>query len=178
VLAKNWRLCTQLAASACKICFRVDLSSTSAISKPNIQGGQLNSQKHGRGCGLANDKKYNYDVKTAFYIPLVCLSACLLSCNQVAASCMQIVPEWPPVACKLYLCGRGRQLHANFGRFSSCCMRLAATRVQFACDWRPLEYNLYATGGHSDTIYMRLAASCMKNLHALAASCVQSRQFF
>jgi len=57
-------------------------------------------------------------------------------------------------------------------------MRLAATRVQFACDWRPLEYNLYATGGHSDTIYMRLATSHMQTLHALAASCVQSRQFF
>jgi hypothetical protein len=39
-------------------------------------------------------------------------------------------------------------------------MRLVATRAQFACDWRPLGYNLYAT------------------LHALAASCVQSRQFF
>jgi hypothetical protein len=38
-------------------------------------------------------------------------------------------------------------------------MRLAATRVQFICDWRPLGYNLYATGGHSRTIYMRLAAS-------------------
>jgi hypothetical protein len=25
---------------------------------------------------------------------------------------------------------------------------------------------------------MRLAASCMQTLHALAASCVQSRQFF
>jgi hypothetical protein len=32
------------------------IHSTSAISKPNIQGHQLNSQKHGRGCGLANDK--------------------------------------------------------------------------------------------------------------------------
>jgi hypothetical protein len=46
---------------------------------------------------------------------------------------MQIVPEWPPVACKFY----------------SCCMRLAATWVQFACNWRPLRYNLHATGGHS-----------------------------
>jgi hypothetical protein len=44
-------------------------------------------------------------------------------------------------------------------------MRLAAIRVQFACDWRPLGYNLHATGGHP--IYMRLAASRM-----------QSRQFF
>jgi hypothetical protein len=42
-----------------------------------------------------------------------------------------------------------------------------ATRVQFACDWRPPGYNLYATGGPSGTIYKRLAASCM-----------QSRQFF
>jgi hypothetical protein len=57
-------------------------------------------------------------------------------------------------------------------------MQLAATRVQFACNWRPLGYNLYATGGHSGTFYMRLAASRMQTFHALAASCVQSRQFF
>jgi hypothetical protein len=37
---------------------------------------------------------------------------------------------------------------------------------------------LHATGGHSGTIYMRLAASRMQTLHALVASCVQSRQFF
>jgi hypothetical protein len=57
-------------------------------------------------------------------------------------------------------------------------MRLAATRVQFSCDWRPRRYNLYATGGHLGTIYMRLAASPMQTLHALVASCLQSRQFF
>jgi hypothetical protein len=106
----------------------------------------------------------------AFYTPLV-----FLSCNRVAASRMQIVPKWPPVAYKLY--PRGRQSHANFGQFYSCCTRLAATRVQFACDWQPLGYNLYATG-HSSTIYLRLAASHMQTLHALAASCVQSLQFF
>jgi hypothetical protein len=33
------------------------------------------------------------------------------NCTQVAASHMQIVPEWPPVACKLYTCGR--QSHAK-----------------------------------------------------------------
>ncbi len=65
-----------------------------------------------------------------------------------------------------------------FADFYSCCMRLAATQVQFACDWRSLGYNLYATGGHSGTIYMRLAASRMETLHALAAICVQSCQFF
>jgi hypothetical protein len=107
-------------------------------------------------------KKYNFDVKTAFYTP--CL---LVSC---------LVTDWPPVAGKLYL--SGHQSHANFSRFYSCCMRLAATRVQFACDWRPLRYNLHATGGHSGTIYMRLATSRIQTLHALAASCMQSRQFF
>jgi hypothetical protein len=55
--------------------------------------------------------------------------------------------EWPPVACKLYPCGR--QSHANFRQFFSCCMQLAATQVQFACDWRPLGYKLYATGCQS-----------------------------
>jgi hypothetical protein len=57
-------------------------------------------------------------------------------------------------------------------------MRLAATQVQFACNWRPLRYNLHETGGHSGTIYMRLAASGIQTLHALSASCMQSRQFF
>ncbi len=57
-------------------------------------------------------------------------------------------------------------------------MQLAATRVQFICNWRPLRYNLYVTGGYSGTIYMPLAASRMQTLHELAASCMQSRQFF
>jgi hypothetical protein len=106
------------------------------------------------------------------------LSACLLSCDRVAASRMQIVPEWPPDACKVY--PSGRQLHGNFslfyfmllatgGQSGTICMRLAAIRVKFACDWRP---------GHSGTIYMRLAASRMQILHGLAASFVQSHQFF
>ncbi len=56
-------------------------------------------------------------------------------------------------------------------------MRLAATGVQFACDWQPLWYNLYATGGHSGTICMRLAAGRIQTLHVLAASCVQSQCF-
>jgi hypothetical protein len=38
--------------------------------------------------------------------------------------------------------------------------------------------SFYATDGRSDAFYMRLAASRMQLLHALAASCVQSRQFF
>jgi hypothetical protein len=80
-------------------------------------------------------KKYNYDVKMAFYIPLVCLSLVL------------------------YL--SGRQSHANFGQFYLCFMRLATTRVQFISDWRPLRSNLYG-----------------RQLHALADSCVQSRQLF
>ncbi len=63
-----------------------------------------------------------------------------------------------------------QQLHATGGNAGAICMRLAATRVQFICYWRPLGYNLYAT--------VRLAASHMQTLHALTASCVQSRQFF
>jgi hypothetical protein len=57
---------------------------------------------------------------------------------------MQIVPEWPPVACKFPL----------------------------------ILFMLHATGGHAGTNYMRLAASRMQILHALAASCKQSRQVF
>ncbi len=119
-----------------------------------------------RGCGLANAKKYNYDVKTAFYTPLVCLS---LSCNRVAASRMQIVTKWPPVASKP---DPGRQLHANFCRFYLCCMRLEATQVQkFACDWRPLGYTLYATcGPHWHANFAVLAASCMRSRRFLAST--------
>ncbi len=43
--------------------------------------------------------------------------------------------------------------------FFSFCMRLAATRVHFACDWRPHGYILHAIGGHTGTICMRLAAT-------------------
>jgi hypothetical protein len=59
MLAKNWWLCTQLAASARKICFRVAFSSIVPAHFPNkiFKGRQLNSQKHGQGCGLANAKK-------------------------------------------------------------------------------------------------------------------------
>jgi hypothetical protein len=32
-------------------------------------------------------------------------------------------------------------------------MRLAAPQVQFACDWRPPGYNLYATGGQLHTFF-------------------------
>jgi hypothetical protein len=57
-------------------------------------------------------------------------------------------------------------------------MQISAMRVQFACYWRPLRYSLYATGGHSGTIYIRLAASRMQTLRVLEASCMQSHQFF
>jgi hypothetical protein len=62
-----------------------------------------------------------------------------------------IVPEWLPVACKLCPCGR--QSQANYRRFYSCCMRLVARRVQFACDWRLLGNNLNATGHQSHAIF-------------------------
>jgi hypothetical protein len=34
-------------------------------------------------------------------------------------------------------------------------MRLAATPIQFACKWRPLGYNLHATGGHMQAHVLR-----------------------
>jgi hypothetical protein len=53
---------------------------------------------------------------------------------------------------------------------------------------RPILFMLHATGGHSvqficdcghsGTIYIQLAVSRMQTLHALSASCMQSRQFF
>jgi hypothetical protein len=48
-----------LIATGNKFCFRVALSSIVPAHFPNeiFKGRQLNSQKHGRGCGLANAKK-------------------------------------------------------------------------------------------------------------------------
>ena len=57
-------------------------------------------------------------------------------------------------------------------------LQISVNCIHVACDWWPRVYNLYATSGHLGTIYMRLAASRMQTLHALAASCVQSCQFF
>jgi hypothetical protein len=60
-------------------------------------------------------------------------------------------------------------LHATGGHAGIIFMRLAATRVQFI---------QYVIGSHSGTIYMQLAGRLMQTLYALAASCMQSRQFF
>jgi hypothetical protein len=52
--------------------------STSAFSKPNIQG--LSAEKMEaiiQDEDLSMLKKYNYDVKMAFYTPLVCMSLVL-----------------------------------------------------------------------------------------------------
>jgi hypothetical protein len=57
-------------------------------------------------------------------------------------------------------------------------MQISIDFIHVACNWQPFEYNLHATGGHSGTIYMPVAPSCMQILHEIAASCVQSRQFF
>jgi hypothetical protein len=103
--------------------------------------------------------------------PVACKNSMRLAASRkqflcrVAASHKQIVPEWPPVAGKFPAILV--MLHATGSHKSTMCMRLAATRVQFTCVWRPL-----------GTIWMRLPASRKHFLHTLAASCVQSRQFF
>ncbi len=63
--------------------------------------------------------------------------------------------------------------------------RMAASRrhitfnfIYVAWDLHPREYNLHATGGHTGTIWMQLAASLMQFYHMLAASTVQSSEFF
>ncbi len=61
-------------------------------------------------------------------------------------------------------------------------LQISADFIHVACNFRPCGYNLHATGGQSGQIYMRLAASSMQIVPtwpvALAAICVQSRQFF
>jgi len=87
----------------------------------------------------------------------------LLHTPCLLVSCL--VPEWPPIAYKLYL--SGLQSHAN-----------CTAWPPVACKFRPILFMLHATSCHAGTIYMRLAASRMQTLHALAASCVQSHHFF
>ncbi len=69
-------------------------------------------------------------------------------------------------------------MHANCTRVAASSLQISIDFIHVSCDWRPRGYNLHAAGGNSSTVYMRLAASRMQILHALAASCVQSRQFF
>jgi hypothetical protein len=134
-----------MATNMCKICFCVAMSSLVPAHFPNqiSMGRHLNIQKLAWRCGLANAKKYNYDKRTALLHTSCLLVSCLViewppvACKLYPSTAsrmqiVQIVPAWPPVACKLQ-------------PINSCCMRLAATRVQFACDWRPGGYNLYAT---------------------------------
>jgi hypothetical protein len=73
MIVKNWRLCTQLAASARKICFRVGMSFLNQTSKVR----QLNSWKLASRMWTCQCKKFIYDVKSAFYTPLVYLSLAL-----------------------------------------------------------------------------------------------------
>jgi hypothetical protein len=89
---------------------------------------------------------------------------------------MQMVPERPPVACKL--CPSGRQSHANCTRVAASRMQISVNFIHVACDCRPSGYNLHGTSGNTGTNYMRLATSGTRILLAQAASCLQSRQFF
>jgi hypothetical protein len=115
-------------------------------------------------------------------------SQSLTNCTRVAASCMQIVPGWPPVACNMNKINGN--LHATGSHSGTMCMLLATNRVQFVCDWppdafnfcirlaatrvqfegnwppvapnfpifasdwRPLEYNLFATGRQTHIIFL------------------------
>jgi len=91
--------------------------------------------------------------------------------DALAASRLQIIPEWPPVACKLYPCGR--QLHATWIKLMGICMQLAATRVQFACNWRPFGYHLYATGRQTHPNFASKWRPLGNNLYATGASRIQ-----
>jgi hypothetical protein len=56
----------------------------------------------------------------------------------------------------------GRHLHATWIKSTEICMWLAATRIQFVCDWRPLRYNLHVTGGHPVTRQETSSKRCVK----------------
>jgi hypothetical protein len=63
------------------------------------------------------------------------------------------------------------------GHAGTICMQLVATQVQLACDWRPLRYNLPATGGHSGAICMRLAAIRLQDKRQANKRCVKGRLY-
>jgi hypothetical protein len=57
-------------------------------------------------------------------------------------------------------------------------MRLAATRVQFACDWRPLRYKTREMQTRKCAGTMDDIATWKQILQGLSGNCMQSRQFF
>ncbi len=60
------------------------------------------------------------------------------NCIWVAASPMQIVPAWPPVACNMNKING--HSHATGVHTGAICMRLATTQVQFVCDQLPVAH--------------------------------------
>jgi hypothetical protein len=89
-----------------------------------------------------------------FLIKIIVLTACLQKTGSFARN-------WPLAHAKFVL--SGRQLHIN-------CTRVAASRMQMVPAWLPVACNmnkicgnLHATGGHSDTICIQLAASRLQD---------------
>ncbi len=82
--------------------------------------------------------------------------------TRVAASRMQIVPEWLSVAWKLYPCGR--QSQATWIKLAEICKR-------------PRRYNLHVTDGHSSTICMRLAATGLQDKRQADKWCVKGHLY-
>ncbi len=78
-------------------------------------------------------------------------------------------------ACKLY--PSGRQSHANGNRVAASCMQHEKNQPKFACNWRPCGYNLHATGGHSGTICMPLAATRLQDKRQADKRCVKGRLY-
>jgi hypothetical protein len=160
--ARNW----QLAACACKICFRVALSFIVSAHFPNqiSKGRHLNSQKHGRGCRLANAKK----ISTRPFTHL--LSACLLSCNRVAARRMQIVSsvnsqiflwclhfsiqKFFLAACLQKTSGFARNRPLSHAKFASC--------IYIVPKWLPVACKLYPSGLQLHANCTQVAASRMQ----------------
>jgi hypothetical protein len=73
------------------------------------------------------------------------------NCTRVATSRIQILPAaWLHPGKFLSILF---MLHATGSHAGTICKRLAATLVQFVYNWRPLRYNLNATGCQSHTIF-------------------------
>ncbi len=117
VLLKNWWLGMQLAASACKICFRVAISSTVPAHFPNFfsalknNRSQLNETSLLHDCNLKIYINYFIFVILGHSIPLQPLLYCLAFTGglyiiiiffSILNACFRIF-SWRPLCCTLAL---------------------------------------------------------------------------
>ncbi len=142
-----------------------------SLNCPSLHSGQFRDKKsldlHEKSLDLSNYEIFPHKIlksrtfkKSSILIvkrqPFThLLSACLLSCNRVAASRMQIVPAWLPVACKFWLILF--MLHATAGHVGTICMQLGTTRYNLYASPMPILHVQAASFGSKPTVFCKHA---------------------